>query len=115
MRRRLALLVVVIAIVVGARLIAHRPVDVDLSLRLGADAARVRAVDLLFSDADERVARDLHLAFPTGARPDEPRRVRLRDGRYTVDARLTFDGLPERRVSRPLAVDESGVHVLDLE
>src|SRR6185503_9046833 len=48
--KRLALLVLVVAIVVAAKLLFQHPVDVDLSLVYGSSAPEVRATTLVFTD-----------------------------------------------------------------
>lgn len=109
MRRRWVYLVLVLAVLAGARFLFRRPVDVDLSLQLGPDAGKVHAVALVITDEKDRVARDLALAFPDGAPAEVRHRVPLLPGRYTVAARVG-----DRQLTRPLAVEQAGVYSIDV-
>jgi len=110
MRRRWVYLVLVLAVLAGARFLFRRPVDVDLQLQLGPDAGKVKAVGLVITDERDRVARDLALQFPDGAPTEVRRRVPLLPGRYTVAARVG-----DRQLTRPLAVEQAGVYPLELQ
>jgi len=108
------MLLVVAGVVIGARLLSHRAVDVDLELGLGARAPELRAVNLIFTDEHEHVERELSLTFPGGASARERRRVRLHQGAYTVGARLEFAAGPPVALGRPLRVDDAGTYALEL-
>jgi hypothetical protein len=109
MVRRLGLLVIVVAVLAGARLLQKRAVDVDLRVEGAAAATRVQ---LVFTDARERVERELDLRFDApGAPAVIQRTTRLRAGAYTVGARLEPAG---RTLSRAITVHEAGVYTLDL-
>lgn len=115
MKRRVLFGVLVVAILLAARFLFVRPVDVTLELQLGSAAAKVRKVSLVFTGSDEHVARDLDLSYPTGASASERRSLRLKPGDYTVGARIELDGEPARTLSRPLHVGEAGVYPLELD
>ncbi len=115
MGRRLGLVVLVVAVVVGARLIARRAVDVDLHLQFGTRAATLRDVTLVFTVEGGGVARELRLFYPDGAPAVADRRVRLVPGVYDVGARLTPATGPPATLSRALRVDDAGVYPLALD
>jgi hypothetical protein len=110
--RRLGLFILVVALVLGARLLFHHPVEVTLELAL-ADASALRQADLKFTDEHERVVRDLRLAFPSGAAAREHHTIRLTPGDYAVGARLSYAGRPERLLTRRMHVEASGTYPLD--
>jgi hypothetical protein len=114
-KRRVLFGVLVVAILLGARFLFVRPVDVTLELQYGSAAAKVRKVALVFTGSDEHVARDLDLSYPTGAPQSDRRSLRIKPGDYTVGARLELDGEPARILSRPLHVGEPGVYPLELD
>jgi hypothetical protein len=106
--RRLAGLVVVIALVAVATLFAsRRPVEVTLDLDFGRAAPR--QLSLVFTDDHDRVARELTLDYPSGAPPHDRRSVRLPKGHYIVGVRL-----PETTFGRTLDIDAEGSYSLDL-
>jgi hypothetical protein len=108
MTRRVLFGVLIVAILLAAKFLFVRPVTVELDLDFGPKAASVRQASLVFTDAHDRVARDLDLKYPTGAPPHDVRQLRLQPGDYNVGVHLTFDGAPEGSLSRPLHVAEAG-------
>jgi hypothetical protein len=114
MKRRLGLLVLVVAIVVAAMLLFQHPVDADLELSFGPEAPSVRDATLVFTDSHERVVRDLRLLYPSGAPAQDQRRVRLPPGDYSVGVHLTLAGKPARDFNRPLHIESAGHYPLDL-
>lgn len=112
--KRLALLVLVVAVVVAAKLLFQHPVNVDLALSFGPEAPAVRSVTLVFTDSDERVARELALRYPSGAPAEAHKRVRLTPGDYSVGIHLVVDGRAPRDFTRPLHVESAGSAPLDL-
>ncbi len=112
--RRIGLPLLVAAVVAGALLLNRRMIDVELALDFGADAARVRKVELVFTDEHDRVARDLSLDLPTGG-AGARHTIRLRQGDYRVGARIDFDGAPERTLTLSLHVADSGSYPIDLK
>lgn len=116
MRRRLALLLVPVALV----LLWFRPrvpAERSLSIRFGARAASLREADLHFERGGTHV-RDLTLYFPRGAEREVSRTVRLPAGDYDVGVRLVFEGEGEgreRHVSRPVHADADDPVELDLD
>src|SRR4051794_18398424 len=115
MARRVMFGVLIVAILLAAKLFFVRPTSVDLELDFGHPAAAVRAATLVFTDANDRVARALELSYPTGAPPHDTRQLRLKPGDYSVGVRLTLEGAPERTLSRPLHVGDAGKYPLSLE
>jgi hypothetical protein len=106
--RRLAGLVVVMALVAVAALFANRrPVEVTLDLDFGHAAPR--QVSLVFTDEHDRVARELTLDYPQGAPPHDRRSLRLPRGHYLVGVRL-----PDTTFARTLNIDAEGSYSLDL-
>jgi hypothetical protein len=114
MTRRVLLFVVVVAIVIAARVFFVRPVDVELELDYGRSAAAIRQASLVFTDANDRIARELSMPYPAGAPMRETRHMRLKPGDYQVGVRLALDGAPDRTLGRPLHVGDAGHYVLDL-
>jgi hypothetical protein len=108
------LLVVVVLIVLAARYAFVRPVAVELELLFGPSAGKVRAANLVFTDAHDRVQRELELRYPTGAPSSDSRRVSLKPGEYTVGVRLTLDAAPARTSSERLRIEQAGRYRLDL-
>jgi hypothetical protein len=114
MARRVGLLLLVVLAIVGARLLEHRAVDVDLRVDVGPAASSVREVTLIFTDEHERVERDVRLLFPDGAPPVVFRRVRLHPGSYVVGARLVSQAGAPKTLSRSLHVGGAGTYSLEL-
>src|SRR3954469_19225522 len=114
MARRVLFGVIIVVLLVAAKFLFIRPVPVELELDFGATSANVRAASLVFTDAHDRIARDLDLEYPTGAPTHESRQVRLQPGDYTVGVRLTLDGGPGRMLNRPLHVAEPGRYSVTL-
>ena len=114
MRRRLASLILVLAVLVLARFGLRRQHAVDLALDFGGDAARVRQVSLVISDEHDQVARDLSLRYPTGAPPVDHKAIKLVSGTYTVAGHILVDGAPERHPTRTLLVENDGTYSVDL-
>lgn len=114
MRRRVASLVLVLAVVVFARFGLKRQHAVDLALAFGGDAPRVREVSLVLSDEHDQVARDLSLRYPTGAPAVEHRTIKLASGTYTLAGRVVVDHAPDRHPSRTISVDNDGTYAVDL-
>jgi hypothetical protein len=112
--KRIAFLALVVALVLGAKVLFQRPVDVDLQLDFGPTASALREVTLVFTDEHERVARDLHLLYPSGAQAVEARRLSLFPGSYRVGARLRSDGGGERRLTIPLRIEGAGRYSIGL-
>jgi hypothetical protein len=111
MRRRLAGLLLVLAVIAGAAWFARRkPVNVELDVGLPAS---VREVDLVFTRNDEHVERELKLLYAGGAPTRDHRSLRLSAGRYNVGARLVFANPPELTTTRSLDVNDSGTYSLD--
>jgi hypothetical protein len=113
MRRRIAALVFVAAVLALALGGLHRPVDVDLALSFGPSARDVRLVRLWFEDGHQTVVRDLTLAFPEGAPSEASRRVRLRAGTYALAAQISYAHRPDWHPVRQLVV-EGGRAAIDL-
>jgi hypothetical protein len=113
-RKRITYLLLVVAVVVGARLLFKRPVDVELELQFGPAARALRDVVVVLTDEHDRVARELHLLYPSGAPAIERRRMSLMPGNYTAGVRLRSDGEAERRFNRTFRIDAAGSYSLDL-
>jgi len=107
-------MVVVAVVVLAARFALHRPVEVELQLDYGAAAPSLREVDLVFTGADERVARELKLLYAGGAPRSDTRKTRLAPGRYSAGVRLVFDGRAPALASRTVEIDEAGRYTIDL-
>jgi hypothetical protein len=114
-RRRILFGVLVVAVLVGAKLLFVRPVDAQLELGYGAGAPSVRRVGLVFTDGADHVQRELDLSYPTGAPATDRRMVRLKPGDYTVGVRIDRDGAPQRTFNRPLHLEQAGAYPIDLE
>jgi len=112
--QRLALLALVVALVIGAKVLFQRPVEVDLQLDFGAQAPSLRDVTLVFTDDHEQVARDVHLLYPNGAPASAERHLPLLPGSYRVGARLRSDGGLERHVTTTLRIEGAGRYTLGL-
>jgi hypothetical protein len=115
MRRRLALLLLPLAIAVWL-LRPHAPTERALQVHLGPHAAELREAELVFQRADSTehsVARDLTLRFPSGAPADDARRLRLAAGHYEVGVRLVYASGREAHLTR--TVDASGDDPVDLD
>jgi|SRR5579871_4323499 len=112
MRGRVIGLVVAGAAIAALLLLFRPPVEHDLVVRLGAQSARVREVDLHFL-RDGATERDLTLSFPEPAPAEVRRAIKLRRGRYDVAARIVLRDGREAHVGRVFdpAVDET----IDLE
>jgi hypothetical protein len=114
-RKKIALAILVIAIVIGARFLFTRPVDATLLLTFGPTAPSLREATLVFTAAKtDRVVRELTLRYAHGAPLEERRAVRLLPGDYTVGARLLDDTHKERSLSRTLRIDAAGTYPIDL-
>lgn len=104
--RRLAKLLLVLAVVAGAVFLkAGRPVNVELEMQL-PDPPPAQ-VALVFTNKSDHVEGELRLTNPPA---HERRAVRLKSGDYIVGVRMT----PERTFTRSLVVDDSGTYTLDL-
>lgn len=103
MRRRLALLLLPLAIALWL-LRPHAPVARPLHLHFGAHAAAVREVDLIFQ-REGHVVRDVALQFPSGARADEEREVRLPRGTSDVGVRMVLADGRELHLGRAIAAE----------
>ncbi len=111
--RRWGALLVVVVVVVAARFAVRRPVAVELELSYGSSAASLREADLLVTGPDDRVEHEIKLMYPGGAPARDRRSLRLPEGRYSVGARLLFDGRPAATPTRPLEIDRAGTYTLD--
>jgi hypothetical protein len=107
-------LVVVAVVVLAARFALRRPVEVELQLDYGAAASQLREVELVFTGADERVARELKLLYPAGAPRSDTKKTRLPPGRYTAGARLVRDGRAPALASRTVEIESAGRYTIDL-
>jgi hypothetical protein len=114
-RKKIALGILVVAIVVGARFLFTRPVEATLVFTFGPAAPSLREVTLVFTAAkNERVVRELKLHYVSAAPSEERRQVRLLPGDYTLGARLVDDAGKERNLSRPLRIHAEGTYPIDL-
>jgi hypothetical protein len=109
-----ALFVVVVAVVLGARFFFKRPVDATLVMSFGA-APSIREATLVFTSSDERVVRELKLRFDHGAAVEERRPLRLLPGDYTVGARLLDETGKERNLTRSLSIRADGAYLLSFD
>jgi hypothetical protein len=109
-RRWLALALIPVAI--GAYFVlAPRYTQAEVTVALGARAAKVRELELHFV-RDGSVVRDITLPFPDGAPGEVTHPLKLRNGNYQVAARVRWSDGHESHVGRDFNTDAP--EVIDL-
>ncbi len=110
-RRLLGLAVLCVILIVGGRLFLANPMKVDTVYELGPDARSLRGLTVSYYRLDQTgratdlVLRKRYNYGAAGAPENENHLLRLKRGRYELQAVLEREGRPPQTVTRKVDID----------